>query len=102
MSNTIYEMITDNLHITYTVDPATQRRLENEIADGIAFIRKYCDPDATCEPGTEYAALLCEYVLRAESGAAATFAVDFAREIRVGRLHTEVDAFAEAMDYAVG
>ena len=59
----IIQMIKDNLHITYDTDESTERRLRNEADSGIQYIRKYCDPAATCEPGTRYAAMLCEYVL---------------------------------------
>ena len=96
----IMQMVKDNLHITYTLDDSTERRLKNEIGAGIEYIRKYCDPAADCSPGTESGALLCEYVLRAEAGAADTFGEDFAVEITGARLQTDVDAYAEAMGYA--
>lgn len=95
----ILQMITDNLHITYTLDESTEHRLINEVMDGIGYIRKYIDPSASCEPGTEYAALLCEYVLRAESGALETFEKDFAKDIRTGKMITDVDGYARGMGY---
>lgn len=96
----IMQMVTDNLHITYTLDDSTERRLQNEIGAGIEYIRKYCDPNADCSPGTEFGSLLCDYVLRAEAGAVETFSEDFALEINGARIQTDVDAYAEAMGYA--
>lgn len=95
----ILQMVTDFLHVTQTPDESTRRRLENEIADGIAYIRDVCDPGATCEPGTEYADLLKEYVLRAESGARDTFAADFSGELLSGNLRKTVGDYAAAMGY---
>ena len=96
---TVYDMILHDLHFTFTPDTATKERLENEIRDGIAYLRNYCDSDADFEPGGSYAALLKEYVLRAESGAVSTFAEDFAKEIRAGRVQFDVEGYAEAMQY---
>lgn len=100
ISEEIYQMILDNLHITYTPDSSTVSRLENEITSGIAYIQKYCDPDAGCSPGTISGQLLCEYVLRAEAGALETFPQDFAEEITALGLETRVSGYAEAMGYA--
>ena len=100
VSDDIIQMLKDYLHITYTLDESTQRRLENQAANGIAYIRRYCNAAATCEPGTDYAAMLCEYVLRAESGALETFGVDFDKDIREAKMLTEVDRYAEVMGYA--
>lgn len=100
MSEEIYQMILDNLHITYTPDDSTVRRLKNEIASGIAYIKKYCNPDADCSPGTRFGQLLCEYVLRAEAGALDTFPQDFAEEITASNVEYEVSKYAEAMGYA--
>ncbi|MDD7391200.1 MAG: hypothetical protein PUG60_16390 [Lachnospiraceae bacterium] len=99
VTDEIYSMILDNLHITYTPDESTSRRIRNETAAGIAYIRKYCSPDADCRPGTEYGQMLCDYVLRAESGALETFAGDYARDITSGRIKADVDEYAEAMGY---
>lgn len=95
----IIQMLKDNLHITYEMDDSTERRLWNEAGDGIEYIRKYIDPNASCEPGTEYAGLLCEYVLRAESGALETFANDFRKEITAGRIITDVERYARGVGY---
>ena len=95
----IIQMIKDNLHITYDTDESTERRLRNEADSGIQYIRKYCDPAATCEPGTRYAAMLCEYVLRAESGALDSFQADYATEITAARAERDADRYAEAMGY---
>lgn len=100
MTETIFKMICDNLHITYTLDESTTARLTNEINAGIAYIKRYCNFGASCEPGTLSGQLLCEYVLRAESGALETFAEDFRKEILEARTAVEVEEYAEAMGYA--
>lgn len=100
ISDEIYQMILNNLHITYTPDESTVKRLENEIASGTAYIQKYCGPDAECSPGTISGQLLCEYVLRAEAGALETFPQDFAEEITALGIESQVSGYAEAMGYA--
>lgn len=95
-----YQMLVDNLHITYTPDESTAARLRSEAAAGIAYIKKYCDPAADFSPGTRFGQLLCDYVLRAESGALETFARDFAGEITAARIESDVAGYAEAMGYA--
>ncbi len=100
MTETIFKMICDNLHITYTLDESTTARLTNEINAGIAYIKRYCNSGASCEPGTLSGQLLCEYVLRAESGALETFDEDFRKEILEARTAVEVEEYAEAMGYA--
>lgn len=97
---TIIQMVKDNLHITYDTDESTERRLRNEAESGIQYIRKYCDPAAACEPGTRFAAMLCEYVLRAESGALESFQADYATEITAARAELDADRYAAAMGYA--
>ena len=99
VTDEIFQMILNNLHITYTPDESTVQRIRNETSSGMAYIKKYCDPDADFRPGTEYGQMLCDYVLRAESGALDTFAVDFASDITAGRIQTDVDDYAEAMGY---
>ena len=99
VDDAVFTMVKHNLHITYTLDESSTERLTNEIADGMQYIKRYCDPSAAFEPGEKYAALLCEYVLRAESGALETFARDYADEIRTGKLEYDVDAYAEALGY---
>lgn len=99
VSDAIFMMVKNNLHINYTLDDSTTERLNNEIADGMAYIKKYCNPSAAFEPGEEYAALLCEYVLRAESGALETFAKDYAGEILSGHIEYQVQRYAEALGY---
>ena len=96
----IHNMILNNLHITYTPDDSTERRLKNEINAGIAYIKEYCDPDADFTPGTRFGQMLCDYVLRAEAGALETFAKDFAEEITASKAETDVKKYAEAMGYA--
>lgn len=95
----IRQMVYNNLHITYTLDDSTQSRLDNEISEGIAFIRRFCDPSADCSPGTHFGALLCDYVLRAEAGALETFARDFGLELTSARILTDVEDYAAAMGY---
>lgn len=95
----VFKMILNNLHITYTPDEATESRLVNEISSGIAYIKKYCDPDADCSPGTRFGQMLCDYVLRAESGDLETFADDFAEDITAAKLESDVERYAEAMGY---
>ena len=99
VSATIEKMIYNSLHITGTADSFAQSRVSDEIADGILFIRKYCDPAASCEPGTEYAEMLKSYVMYAEDGAIDQFAENYRMEIRSGRIESETDAYAEAMQY---
>lgn len=93
-------MILDNLHMTYKPDDSTERRVKNEISAGIAYIKKYCSPSADFSPGTRFGQMLCDYVLRAESGAAETFAADFAEDITAARAEYEAERYAEAMGYA--
>lgn len=100
VADDVYQMILDNLHITYIPDDSTERRLNNEILSGIAYIKKYCDPSADCMPGTTSGQLLCDYVLRAESGDVETFATDFSDEITGSKIATDVKKYAEAMGYA--
>ena len=100
MTATIFKMVCDNLHITYELDESTRSRLENEINAGIAYIQKYCDSGADCEPGTLLGQLLCEYVLRAESGALDSFMQDFRREILETRIQVEAGQYAEDKGYA--
>lgn len=99
MNETIYQMILDFLHVTYTPDESTVRRITNEINSGMKFLRNYCDPEAGFMPGTESGGLLCEYVLRAESGAAAAFEDDFAQDIVQSKLAFDVRKYAEAVGY---
>lgn len=99
VTESIYKMILDNLHITYEPDDSTKNRLENEIAAGMAYIRNYCSPDADFSPGTRFGQMLCDYVLRAEAGALETFAQDFAEDITAAGIETEVEGYAEAMGY---
>jgi len=96
----ILQMVKDNLHITYELDDSSARRLNDEIADGMAYIRRVSDPEASFDHGESGARLLCEYVLRAESGALESFKRDYAPELLSGQIGSSVDAYAEAMDYA--
>ena len=100
ITDEIYQMILDNLHITCIPDESTDNRLANEISAGIAYIKKYCDPSAECMPGTISGQMLCDYVLRAESGDLETFANDFAEEITGAKIASDTEQYAEAMVYA--
>ena len=100
MTEGIYRMLLDNLHITYTPDESAKRRIRNEGEAGIAYIRKYGDPASSCTPGTQSGALLCEYVLRAEAGALDTFQMDYRAELLQLKAQAEVEAYAEAVGYA--
>lgn len=95
----VYNMLLRALHVTYTPDTDTTLRIQNEGAAGIELIRKYCNPDAECSPGTRCGQLLCEYVLRAEAGAAETFLQDFAQDIVEIKNETDIKAYAEALGY---
>lgn len=95
----IYLMVLDYLHVTYTPDPSTVSRLHQEIRDGLAYIQRYVDPEASCLPGSAYAGLLCEYVMRAEAGALDTFSTDFSKEIHGGAVYTSVEKYVEVMGY---
>ena len=95
----ILEMVKDSLHMSCTLDDSSARRLNAEIASGIAYIQKYGDPDATCEPGTQSGELLCAYVLRAESGATETFGVDYKDDLLAMKAEDQVAEFAAAMGY---
>lgn len=100
ITNEIYQMILDGLHITYTLDASTDQRIRQEIAAGMSYIREYCSPDADCGPGTMYGQMLLDYVLRAESGSTETFSRDFGSDITAGRLKSDVDSYAKAVGYA--
>lgn len=99
ITETVYNMLLRKLHVTYTPDEDTERRLRDEGAAGIRLLRKYCDPEADCEPGTRCGELLCEYVMRAEAGAAETFLKDFAQDIVEIKTETDVRVYAEAQGY---
>lgn len=100
LKETTYENLLDFLHVTQTPDESTARRIHNEAEAGLEYLKRYFDPDATYEPGTRGYTLLCEYVLRAESGAVSTFETDFASDLVGGRVENDVKAYAEAMGYA--
>ena len=100
MTETVFNMVVHFLHITYTLDESTTARLTSEINAGIEYLQRYFNSGASFEPGTTAGQLLCEYVLRAESGALDTFAQDYAQDIAQGRMGVEVDEYAEAKGYA--
>ncbi|MBQ9328938.1 MAG: hypothetical protein IJ225_10480 [Solobacterium sp.] len=93
----ILEMVKDSLHMSFDLDDSSARRLNNEIGQGIAYIQRYGDPSASCLPGTVTGQLLCEYVLRAESGAVETFYTDFRNDILSLKAESDARAYAEAV-----
>lgn len=97
VSETIYQMVLDGLHVTHTPDTSTASRLRNEIASGMEFITKYCNPEADFSPGTRFGQMLCDYVLRCESGDVETFAADFSEDITACKVESDVEAYVEAM-----
>ena len=99
ITDTVYNMLLRKLHVTYTPDVDTEQRLRDEGAAGIRLLKKYCDPEVDCEPGTRCGELLCEYVMRAEAGAADTFLKDFAQDIIELQTETDVNRYAEAIGY---
>lgn len=101
MTEEIRNMLYDFLHHTMRPDESTVRRIDDEAGAGMALLKTIGNPDLTFEPGTEGGKLLCEYVLRAESGAAATFEDDFAADILRLKLSFDIQGYAEAMGYDV-
>lgn len=101
MTETITNMLYDFLHLTMQPDTSSAGRIQAEAYAGMALLRVLCDPELTFEPGTEGGKLLCEYVLRAESGAAATFEEDFAADILRLKVSKDIQDYAEAMGYVV-
>lgn len=90
ITETVYSMLLRALHVTYTPDEDTEERIRAEGAAGKDLLNRYADPEADCEPGTRCGQLLCDYVMRAEAGAAETFLRDFAQDIV--EIKTEFDA----------
>lgn len=90
ITETVYSMLLRVLHVTYTPDEDTEERIRAEGAAGKDLLNCYADPEADCEPGTRCGQLLCDYVMRAEAGAAETFLRDFAQDIV--EIKTEFDA----------
>lgn len=99
MTPEILNMVLQFLHVTYDLDHASSARIQNEIDAGMEYLKRYFNSGATFEPGTLSGQYLCEYVLRAESGALETFSADFAQDIAQGRIKVEVDEYAEAKGY---
>lgn len=99
MTEEIRTMLYQFLHITQDPDEESIARIDNEASSGMALLRRLCSASLDFAPGTEGGQLLCEYVLRAESGAAATFQDDFAEEILGLHLDDVVNGYAEAMGY---
>lgn len=99
VTETVYTMLLRALHVTYTPDEATEQRIRAEGAAGKELLNRYADPGASCEPGTRCGQLLCDYVMRAEAGAAETFLPDFAQDITEIKAEFDVRSYAEAAGY---
>jgi len=95
----IIQMVKDDLHINTTLDESSERRLLNETKAGMAYLRKFADSSLSFESGTMAGQLLCDYVLRAESGATETFAADFSDEIDALKQEKDASAYAKVMGY---
>lgn len=97
VTDTVFKMVKDNLHITYTLDESSESRIKNEILSGMACISKYTQ-NPKFEPGGDHAAMLCEYVLRAESGALESFEKDYENEIIQMSILSEIDTYTKDGD----
>lgn len=99
ITETVYSMLLRALHVTYTPDDDTEQRIRAEGAAGKDVLNRYADPEADCEPGTRCGQLLCDYVMRAEAGAAETFLVDFAQDIVEIKAEYDIRRYAAAKGY---
>lgn len=100
ITETVYNMLLRALHVTYTPDEDTEQRIRAEGAAGKELLNRYADPDADCEPGTRCGQLLCDYVMRAEAGAAETFLTDFAQDIVEIKSEYDARIWAAGKGYA--
>lgn len=99
ITETVYKMLLHALHVTYTPDDDTEQRIRAEGAAGKDLLNRYADPEADCEPGTRCGQLLCDYVMRAEAGAAETFLTDFAQDIVEIKAEYDIRRYAAAKGY---
>ena len=99
ITETVYKMLLRALHVTYTPDDDTEQRIRAEGAAGKELLNRYADPVAGCEPVTRCGQLLCDYVMRAEAGAAETFLTDFAQDIVEIKSEYDIRAWAAAKGY---
>lgn len=99
MKDATYQMLLDNLHITYEPDESTVRRVQQEGEAGIAYIKKYGGPRTSFAPGTMGGQLLCEYVLRAEAGALESFQRDYLSDLIQLQAEASISTYAEAVGY---
>lgn len=99
ITESVYKMLIRALHVTYTPDEDTEARIRAEGAAGKELLNRYADPDAGCEPGTRCGQLLCDYVMRAEAGAAETFLTDFAQDIVEIKSEYDLRTWAAAKGY---
>lgn len=99
ITETVYSMLMRALHVTYTPDEDTERRIRAEGSAGKDLLNRYADPEADCEPGSRCGQLLCDYVMRAEAGAAETFLQDFAQDIVEIKSEYDAKTWAAGMGY---
>lgn len=99
ITETVYGMLLRALHVTYTPDEDTERRIRAEGSAGKDLLNRYADPEADCEPGSRCGQLLCDYVMRAEAGAAETFLRDFAQDIVEIKSEYDAKTWAAGMGY---
>lgn len=99
ITETVYSMLLRALHVTYTPDEDTERRIRAEGSAGKDLLNRYADPEADCEPGSRCGQLLCDYVMRAEAGAAETFLRDFAQDIVEIKSEYDTKTWAAGMGY---
>ena len=99
VTESIRKMIYNELHITGTPDDSTKERIENEIIDGIVYLKKYANPDMTFEEGTDGADLLKTYVMYAEDDALEMFRQNYKSEILTDQALYDADGYAKSMGY---
>ena len=99
ITESVYKMLIRALHVTYTPDEDTERRIRAEGSAGKDLLNRYADPEADCEPGSRCGQLLCDYVMRAEAGAAETFLRDFAQDIVEIKSEFDAKTWAAGMGY---
>ena len=100
VSENIFAMVKRFLQISHQLSESDRQELEDKIASGMDYLHEVADPDATFAPGTFSGQLLCEYVLRTESGATDTFGTDFGRDLIQQNMSYRTAKYAEAKGYS--
>jgi len=95
----VFNMVKRFLQINHQLSESDRQELEDKIASGMAYLHEIADPDATFSPGTVSGQLLCEYVLRAESGATDTFGTDFGADLIQQNASYRTAQYAAAKGY---